>query len=199
MGKPFFVVILLAISTAVSAQSNSDKLIEMMNGSFSSKEQSASNESYLEINLHMYRIWEDFDEIYFYVEQAAADTPDKPYRQRVYMIEETGDGEFKSTIYTFHNERYFAGKWKDLSFFENFDNTILSEKEGCDVMLKLEGSGFVGSTNGKDCKSELRGASYATSEVKISADQLSSWDRGFDSSDAQVWGATEGPYIFKRL
>ena len=27
---------------------------------------------------------------------------------------------------------------------------------------------------------------------------LTSWDRGFDSNDKQVWGATSGPYVFKK-
>jgi hypothetical protein len=28
---------------------------------------------------------------------------------------------------------------------------------------------------------------------------LASWDRGFDSTDNQVWGAEKGGYIFKKL
>ena len=198
MGKPFFIVCLLAISTSVLGQSNSEKLIEMMNGSFTSQEQATADESYYSINLHMYRIWEEFDEIYFYVEQAADDTPDKPYRQRVYMMEEVGDGQFKSTIYTIHHADHFIGKWNDLKIFESFDNSILSEKQGCDVMLTLEGDTFKGSTSGTDCKSEMRGASYATSEITISKDQLTSWDRGFDAEGNQVWGPEKGAYIFKR-
>ena len=31
------------------------------------------------------------------------------------------------------------------------------------------------------------------------AASLASWDRGFDEAGVQVWGATEGPYVFDRL
>jgi hypothetical protein len=42
----------------------------------------------------------------------------------------------------------------------------------------------------------LRGASYATSEVVITDEQLLSWDRGWDANGKQVWGAETGGYIF---
>ncbi len=195
MGKPILIVILLSLSNIVNAQS-SDQLISMMNGSFTNKEQASANESIPEVNMHIYRIWEDFDEIYFYVEQVSPDKPDEPVRQRVYMLEEVGAGEFKSTIYTFHHAEMFAGKWKDLDYFENFDNAILSEKKGCDMTIKYDGAKYVGKSNSKDCKTE---SGYATSEVTIAADQLTSWDKGFDASGNQVWGSKNGPYIFKRL
>jgi len=73
------------------------------------------------------------------------------------------------------------------------------ERSGCALMLTFENGVFTGSTNGKDCTSQFRGASYATSEVVIKADALTSWDRGFDADDNQVWGAETGPYIFKRI
>ena len=57
---------------------------------------------------------------------------------------------------------------------------------------------FTGSTQGKSCNSELRGATYATSEVIIGNGFIESWDRGFNEKDEQVWGAEKGGYIFER-
>jgi CpeT protein len=45
----------------------------------------------------------------------------------------------------------------------------------------------------------LRGATYATSEVIIKNQQMISWDRGYDSSDRQVWGAEKGGYVFEKI
>jgi len=68
------------------------------------------------------------------------------------------------------------------------------------VILRKTADGvFEGSTVGKGCASELRGASYATSEVRITPEQLLSWDRGFDAQGKQVWGATKGGYVFKKI
>jgi hypothetical protein len=32
--------------------------------------------------------------------------------------------------------------------------------------------------------------------VVLGADRMVSWDRGWDATGAQVWGATKGGYIF---
>ena len=58
---------------------------------------------------------------------------------------------------------------------------------------------FIGHTNIKTCKSTLRGANYATSEVEITSEKIISWDRGFDIEGNHVWGATEKGYIFDIL
>ena len=55
------------------------------------------------------------------------------------------------------------------------------------------------STKDRDCISNLRGASYATSEVTIKNDRIFSWDRGLDTNDDQVWGAEKGGYIFLKI
>jgi hypothetical protein len=73
-------------------------------------------------------------------------------------------------------------------------------REGCTVALERAPDGaFVGGTVGTGCRSSLRGAAYATSEVRIDPDGIESWDRGFDPHGNQVWGATAGPYVFRRM
>ena len=47
-------------------------------------------------------------------------------------------------------------------------------------------------------RESARGASYATSEVELREERITSWDRGYDGEGLQVWGATEGPYRFDR-
>ncbi len=66
----------------------------------------------------------------------------------------------------------------------------LQERKGCEVKLKIDEKGnYIGSTNGKSCPSDRKGASCATSEVIIVPNELHSWDRGFNDHDEQVWGA----------
>ena len=62
--------------------------------------------------------------------------------------------------------------------------------------LVRTGDDYVGATQGQGCISTLRGAAYATSEVEISESVLVSWDRGWDNSGEQAWGATAGGYEF---
>lgn len=195
----FFVVFL---STQISAQINSDidVLLSWMNGSFNSEEQSQNDSDYYNISLEMHRIWNNRNDGYWlYVEQAVTANKDKPYRQRIYHIFEDNDG-IKSVIYSIPDEKNFVGGWKDISLFDKLSPENLEARDGCEVIIKRKDENtFIGSTVDKNCTSNLRGATYATTEVVITKDKMISWDRGFNDKDEQVWGAEKGGYIFNKL
>ena len=69
-------------------------------------------------------------------------------------------------------------------------------RECCSIWRERAGDAWVGATCGEGCSSSLAGASYATSEVTVTDEVLTSWDRGFDAAGEQVWGAEAGPYRF---
>ena len=75
----------------------------------------------------------------------------------------------------------------------------MTKREGCAVYLNKQKDGsFKGSTKNDECKSDFRGASYATSKVEMKEGSLISWDQGFDEENKQVWGAEKGGYVFKK-
>ena len=176
-------------------------LVEMMTGSFSSADQAAANEAYYDIRLEMVPIWtEREDARWLYVEQAAASNLAEPYRQRVYRVTRNDDGAYVSTVFEIPDPLSHAGAWKSEAPLAQLGPDDLTLREGCDVVLEHSGAArFSGSTIENRCKSTLRGATYATSEVEVTAEGIRSWDRGFDAEGSQVWGAEEGPYIFVRL
>lgn len=177
-------------------------LATWMAGSFSSAEQAQRDpEHYLDIRLQVTPIWSDrADGHWLYVEQAAATALDRPYRQRVYRVTSWTRGVYESAVYTLPGDPLeFAGAWRDPSRLDAISPDDLTLREGCSILMTRDGEAFVGSTHAQDCPSDLRGAAYATSRVRITADQLASWDQGFDAAGNQVWGATEGPYIFRRI
>jgi len=180
-----------------------DELVSCMVGSFSSAEQHARDgEDYFDIRLEMVRIWpERTDGYWLYVEQAAASALQRPYRQRVYHVTAKADGSFESAVYTLPDSPLkYAGAWRSDKPLADLTPADLTLREGCAITLRRHGEGeFVGSTTGDGCGSDLRGASYATSEVTITSVELRSWDRGFDKDHKQVWGATKGAYQFKKL
>jgi hypothetical protein len=121
----------------------------------------------------------------------------KPYRQRVYQLKRRSDGKIESVVYTIPEPLRFAGDYKKNIPLLRLIPDSLVLREDCKVLLLRADEGYVeGSTVDKNCKSNLRGARYATSEVVIKEDRLISWDRGFDETDKQVWGAEKGGYIF---
>ncbi len=170
-----------------------------MTGSFRSLSQAQADSTYLDISLHMYPIWTTKEDPYLYVEQALSSNLDKPYRQRIYKLEKDGNGGFMSHVFTFSNQEAAVGQWKTPTYFDQFDLSILEEREGCTVYLTKHADGsYSGSTRLDHCKSSLRGATYATSVVKIRDNSIMSWDQGFDADGNQVWGAEKGGYRFER-
>ena len=201
----FLVPSLILILTSCSLKKSLPEVDElttlktMMTGSFNSAEQASQDSSYYDISLQMYPIWEDRPGHWLYVEQAVTAMLDKPYRQRVYQLKRNDQNIFESIVYTLVNQDDFIGKYDRPDFFDNYDESILELREGCTVYLEKADNFYWGSTLDKDCKSSLRGASYATSKVKIYKNEIQSWDQGFDDDGNQVWGATKGGYIFKKL
>lgn len=179
-----------------------DLVQRYLTGSFSSAQQAAGDPEYRAITLHTARIWTDRDDgPWLYVEQAMAERPDRPYRQRVYRLRTEPDGRVRSDVFTLPGDPLrFAGAWRDHSLLQSITPDQLTLRDGCAVLLRIEPDGtFLGGTEGSSCASDLRGATYATSKVRLDSFGLESWDQGFDAQGAQVWGATKGPYRFLRL
>jgi hypothetical protein len=184
---------------AVSADDDLELLASHMQGAFSSKKQSEVDTTYFHVVLHMKRIWHDREDgIWLYVEQAMATSPEKPYRQRVYRLRRYEGRFFESAVFTLNAPANVIGGWKDTTLFDALTPSDLTARKGCEVYLRKTAEGFTGGTEGMACASDLRGAAYATSEVTITPQFVLSWDRGFDNTGKQVWGATEGPYVFLR-
>lgn len=176
-----------------------EQLVSLMQGSLSSREQALADSEYFDIRLHMLPIWPDRDDgRWLYVEQAVAVAQAEPYRQRVYRVSAREDGTIESAVYELPDPLRFALAWKDPSKLDALRHEDLVRKDGCEVLLRQAEPGrFVGATGEKTCPSDLRGASFATSEVEITEAGVRSWDRGFDQAGAQVWGATKGGYSFR--
>lgn len=203
MKNLFLACVLFLWSGQSFAQPSDDlrTLAEWLTGSFSSEKQAKENADYRNIVLHATEIWPDANRkfIWIYVEQATAENPDKPYRQRIYKLEQPLEDVFSSTIYSLPQPEAYVGAWETPILFDNLKPSDLMERSGCAVYLKYDGlANFDGSTDGKSCQSDFKGAEYATSEVLVTQNQIVSWDRGFDANDKQVWGAERGGYVFDR-
>jgi hypothetical protein len=203
--RVLILVSLLSSSVALSQRKLTQKdlisLRERMTGFFTSESQSLKDSAnYFNIHLHMVPIWQGKPGGYWlYVEQATASSLDKPYRQRIYRLSLFNDSTISSQVYEINDPFRFAGAWKNTMMLKNFTEDSLIARAGCAILLhRNENGDFTGSTPGKDCKSSLRGAAYATSEAMIYRNKLVTWDRGWSADDKQVWGATLGGYEFIR-
>lgn len=177
------------------------ELCRHMSGSFSSQAQAERDPDFRDIRLHMVRLWsQDQGAVWLYVEQAAASSLEQPYRQRVYRVAHLGGDLYESRVYEYPEPLRLAGAWKDRTRLALLTRAEIEDRQGCAILLRrLPDGSFAGSTLGRLCVSTHRGASYATSEVTITPTRLVSWDRGFDGTGKQVWGAEKGGYEFDKL
>ncbi len=187
---------------AITPDDPAAKVAAMMQGHYDSRDQAAADKTYFPIALAMVLIWpQRSDGHWLYVEQAMADTPDKPYRQRAYRVYSGEDGEVISEVYTIAEPERFVQGWRTGSLAA-LHRDMLQPRTGCAVHLRAQGDAaqsmvwWQGATVGNGCASERSGAAYATAEVRLEAERMSSWDRGFDADGKQVWGATAGAYVF---
>ncbi|MBK9416811.1 MAG: chromophore lyase CpcT/CpeT [Flavobacteriales bacterium] len=174
-----------------------EQLASTMAGSYTSAEQAKTDTSYFEIELEMVRIWpKRRDGAWFYVEQATADSKAKPYRQRVYHVQEVNDSTFTSNILTIKGGELLYGAFADPVRLERLNPDSLERLDGCAITLHRKGNTYTGSTHDRDCPSKRGKAVYTTSEVVLSSDRMVSWDRGWDAEGKQAWGAEKGGYVF---
>jgi len=204
MRRLCFVLVTL-MSVAAQAQIAAPSVAHLqawMCGAFSSSAQAAADSDYFHIRLHMSPVWEERgDGPWLYVEQAVAASADRPYRQRVYRLRETGPGRYVSEVFELPEPvTRFVGAWRDAGSLAAITPDSLAQRRGCAVLLTwLEKEQvYSGATLEDNCASSLRGAAYATSQVRIGAEGLVSWDRGYDDHGLQVWGAVKGGYEFRR-
>ena len=194
----FFLFLLFGCKPGQQNNTDLEQLVVYMQGTYSSEKQSMDDKEYFNISLRMTPIWKKKGH-YLYVEQAMFEKQESPYRVRIYKVSKRND-EFISEIYTLKNEKEWIGKWKTPEAFDNLAESDIELKPGCEVILKKQSDGtFIGQTGEKTCPSELRGASYATSKVTVTPNQILSWDQGFDKDGKQVWGAIKGGYIFDKI
>ena len=206
----FFTVACLAscqtastIPQTPAADENLVQLARWMTGTFSSAAQAkADPDDYFDIQLVMVPIWTDrTDGRWLYVEQAAANSMDRPYRQRVYRLAREDEETCRSDVFTLPGDPLeYAGCWRKGTPLAETGPADLAQRDGCSIILLRTGpERYAGGTVGEGCESNLRGAAYATSDVIVTPTRLVSWDQGWDEQGKQVWGATEGGYIFEKV
>ena len=188
---------ILPLSIFAQRTRSLEALAATMAGSYSSAAQAVEDTSYFNIELEMVRIWpKRKDGAWFYVEQAAATSKEKPYRQRVYHLQELNDSTFTSDILTIKGGEVLFGAYKDPLLLEQLRMDSVEVLDGCTITLHRQGDNYIGSTDGRKCSNAWGKATYATSEVTVLPGLMVSWDRGYNDEGEQVWGAEKGGYRF---
>ncbi|XAR50404.1 hypothetical protein NMG60_11004720 [Bertholletia excelsa] len=142
-----------------------------------------------------------------YAEQAFWRTPNKPFRQRFFMVKPCAKEmkcDVELTTYAIRDaEEYknYCDRPKDQrpqpeevigDIGEHLTTIYLNRCERGKRCL------YEGSTPLDGFPNYWNGATYCTSELSVlKNNEIHAWDRGYDDDGNQVWGAKGGPYEFK--
>lgn len=129
----------------------------------------------------------------FYVENQAAETRTKPYRQRVYLLSRVG-GKITLEVFRIRADTELINAHSDPQRLAMITRDRLTKEEGCDLTYdRVDKNTFKGSNFGnKSCKSTLRGATHTNSESIVTPTQWTNLDQGFDDAGVHKWGPPPG-------
>jgi hypothetical protein len=202
---------LIFLSQAVFSQDKELKMFgKWMTGSFDTFEQVNADEEadakyrHIRAILHVQpvQIAGLNDALAFYVENQAAESRTKPYRQRVYVVKRGADKKIIIEIHRIKNQEQVVNAYKNPALLKNITLENLTKENGCDMTFeRVNKNLFKGSAGtGKTCKSTLRGATHTVSNTELTPDTLTNLDQGFDDEGNHKWGPPPGTigHIFRR-
>ncbi len=185
----------------MSLKNNLEQLSLLLGGRFGNKEQhEADPENYHHIVMQICPIWPNRSEgKWFYIEQGLATMPDRPYRQRIYLLHRGERDTLISSVYNLPGDnKVYVGACSDSKILSDLKPSDLELREGCSVFITKKDNTYVGGTLPNTCPSNLNGAAFVSSEIQLSYSDFLTWDRGFDTAGKHIWGAEKDPYHFKR-
>lgn len=136
--------------------------------------------------------------IFLYQEQALAKKLTQPYRQRFLQVAPTPDRQQIES-------RSFKPKqpeaWIGLCNKPVTDRQLKRIDLGtpiCSVFLQRSQNDYIGNTPTQGCPTNVRGAVRVTNRIMLYSDGMDTWDRGFDATGQQVWGAEGESYQYRK-
>jgi len=187
----------IAAAQGVSKDKDLRQLAEWMTGSFDTFAQVNADEEadakYRHIRATLQVVPVNInglnDALALYIENAAAETRTKPYRQRIYVLRKQ-NGSVIVEIHKISQPEDFTGARKNPKLFQTLTMERLTHEKGCDMTFrKISSKLYKGSAGAeKTCQSTLRGATHTISNTEITPVQITNLDQGFDDAGVHKWG-----------
>ncbi|MGI0487018.1 chromophore lyase CpcT/CpeT [Pantanalinema rosaneae CENA516] len=136
--------------------------------------------------------------IFLYQEQALAQKLTQPYRQRFLQVAPAPDRQ-QIESRSFKPEQ--PSDWVGLCNKPLSERRLTLKQLGtpiCSVFLQPSQQDYIGSTPDQGCPTNVRGAVKITNQIMLYPDGMDTWDRGFDASGKQVWGAEGESYQYRK-
>lgn len=135
--------------------------------------------------------------VFLYQEQALSRRLSQPYRQRFLRIAPSANSlGVESAVFKAPTPK----AWIGLCGKPEAERVVQRSDIGasnCSVFLQRSGENYMGETSAGGCPSDYKGAVRITNRILLHEAGMNTWDRGFDATGNQVWGAKDKPYQFR--
>lgn len=132
-----------------------------------------------------------------FAEQSNTLELERPYRQRVLVLEESSTGELSVQYWAFQHPEHFKGAGVNPALLVDAQESSLELLPGCWLDVTFKGDHFQAvPRDGDRCCFTYEGKQrQVVLGFEVSATQFLSYDRGVDPETGQsLWGAMMGPY-----
>lgn len=196
--------LVLSEARAETRPTATDDFAELLLGTFDSSTQAIDDADYLDVTVQHCRVEvKDLPAAlatgHFIALRQSISTSENPYRVRILRVF-SGEGPTGVRVSSFAPQQ--GVDLSELCFKPTSERIIsfadLSE-EKCTTSANKEGDAFIGGTGPSGCASARMGAVRMTSELRLDAKGLTTWDRGWDAQGKLAWGPAKGPYQFERV
>lgn len=146
--------------------------------------------------------------VFLYQEQALTNQLNQPYRQRFMAIEADADQQ-RVVVRSFKPP--FPRAWSGFCSRSQQAHRSAAQpplpaavlrEEVCQVSLRQDperSDRYTGSTPSAGCPTTFRGAVRITNTITLDPSGMETWDRGFDATGQQLWGAKQQGYRFRPI
>jgi hypothetical protein len=139
------------------------------------------------------------ESVFLYQEQALSKDLAKPYRQRFLQL---SPSLYSQSVRSRSFKPANPSSWTGFCNKPTADRTLQLKDLGtpvCNVFLRRSGEDYTGNTPIDGCAAKVRGAVRITNHIELHTTGMDTWDRGFDASGKQVWGAKAESYQYRRV
>ncbi len=175
-------------------------LIEWLAGEFDNKDQSVEDPAwYVPLKLwHRPLPHRIGGKLALFAEQSNFLDLEKPYRQRLLILENDG---LNAQYWAFKNPNLFRGAGANPDLLEAAVESNLEQLPGCSLSIELKHNSFSAEPkpDARCCFTYDGKVRQVVLGFEVSATQFLSYDRGVDPETGQsLWGAMMGPYRHRK-
>lgn len=198
MKKLFSILFITLIFGTITAQDASELRLlgKWLEGSYTTEGQTLQSPRTAHQQMRFVRIWKDLPDPWFYMEQSDLSTPEKPFRQWVFWVEQQGEHIMLET-HILSDTATVAGNLSAAELEKELDFEALELEDGCEIFLTYDGFAvFSGATVQNYCELEIKGSSHVTIRVNVSESQIDWWEYGMKTNEEFLWGSAQDPQMF---